>query len=37
MVGAEEAEALLKEYGASGVLVDENMNITVVGDIDFEY
>ena len=36
-LGAEKAEKLLKQYGASGVLVDENMNITVVGDIDFEY
>ena len=37
VLGAKDAEALLKQYGASGVLVDENMNITVVGDIDFEY
>lgn len=37
VLGAQKAEALLKQYGASGVLVDENMNITVVGDIDFEY
>ena len=36
VLGAEEAEALLNEYGAAGVLVDEDMNITVVGDIDFE-
>lgn len=37
VLGEEKAEELLRQYGASGVLVDENMNITVVGDIDFEY
>lgn len=37
VLGRQKAEALLNEYGAAGVLVDENMNITVVGDIDFEY
>lgn len=37
VLGAEKAEALLNEYGASGVLVDKDMNITVVGDIDFDY
>ena len=37
VLGAEKAEALLNEYGAAGVLVDKDMNITVVGDIDFEY
>ncbi len=37
VLGREKAEDLLNEYGAAGVLVDENMNITVVGDIDFEY
>lgn len=37
VLGREKAEALLNEYGAAGVLVDKNMNITVVGDIDFEY
>ncbi len=37
VLGKEKAETLIEQYGASGVLVDENMNITVVGDIDFEY
>jgi len=37
VLGRERAGALLNEYGAAGVLVDKNMNITVVGDIDFEY
>ena len=37
VLGAEKAEALLNEYGVAGVLVDKDMNITVVGDIDFEY
>ena len=28
---------LLEEYGASAIFVDRDMNISVVGDIDFEY
>ena len=36
VLGAEKAEALLNEYGAAGVLVDKDMNITLVGDVDFE-
>lgn len=36
VAGAEKAEELLKEYGASAILVDENLNITTVGEIEFE-
>lgn len=36
LVGKEKAEALLSEYGASAVLVDEELNITTVGEIEFE-
>lgn len=36
ILGPEKAEALLNEYGAAGVLVDKDMNITLVGDVDFE-
>ncbi len=37
VLGKEKGEELLKQYGASGIFVDEDINITVVGDIDFEY
>ncbi len=36
IVGAEKGKALLEKYGASAVFVDEEMNITTVGEIDFE-
>lgn len=36
LVGKEKAESLLSEYGASAVLVDEELNITTVGEIEFE-
>ena len=36
LVGKDKAEELLSRYNASAVLVDENLNITTVGEIDFE-
>lgn len=36
IVGAEKGKALLEKYGASAVFVDEEMNVTTVGEIDFE-
>ena len=36
ILGAEESKALLEKYSASAVFVDEEMNITTVGEIDFE-
>ena len=37
IVGQEKATEILEEYGASAIFVDKDMNISVVGDIDFEY
>lgn len=37
VLGEEKGKALLEEYGAAGIFVDEDLNITTVGDIDFEY
>lgn len=37
VLGKEKGEELLSQYGAAGIFVDEDMNITTVGDIDFEY
>lgn len=37
ILGREKGEKLLSEYGAAGIFVDKDMNITTVGDIDFEY
>lgn len=36
LVGADKAEELLLKYNASGILVDEELNITTVGEIEFE-
>ncbi len=36
ILGAEKGKALIEKYGASAVFVDEEMNITEVGEIDFE-
>ena len=36
LAGKEKAETLLSKYGASAVLVDEELNITTVGEIEFE-
>ena len=36
LVGADKAEELLLKYNASGILVDESLNITTVGEIEFE-
>lgn len=36
IVGAEKGKDLIKKYGASAIFVDEEMNITTVGEIDFE-
>ncbi len=36
LMGSEKAKSLLEEYGAAGILVDKDMNITTVGEIQFE-
>ncbi|MBR6568115.1 MAG: FAD:protein FMN transferase [Clostridia bacterium] len=36
IVGEEKGKELLEKYGASAVFVDEEMNVTTVGEIDFE-
>lgn len=36
ILGKEEGEKLLEKYGACGIFVDEEQNITTYGDIDFE-
>lgn len=36
IIGAENSKALLEKYGASAIFVDEKMNVTTVGEIDFE-
>ena len=37
ILGEEKSMALLEKYNASAIFVDKDMNISVVGDIDFEY
>ena len=37
ILGEEKSMPLLEKYGASAIFVDKDMNISVVGDIDFEY
>ncbi len=37
ILGKEKGTELMLDYGASGIFVDEAMNVTVIGDIDFEY
>lgn len=37
ILGREKSEALLEKYGASAIFVDSDMNISTVGDIDFDY
>ena len=37
ILGEEKGKALIEEYSAAGIFVDENMNVTTVGEIDFEY
>lgn len=37
ILGKEKSEPLLEKYGASAIFVDSEMNISTVGDIDFEY
>lgn len=36
ILGEEKSKALLDEYSAAAVFVDENLNVTTYGDIDFE-
>lgn len=36
ILGREKSVPLLEEYGASAIFVDENLEITTVGEIDFE-
>lgn len=36
IVGEEKGKALIEKYGASAVFVDKEMNITTVGEVDFE-
>ena len=37
ILGEEKSMKLLEKYKASAIFVDKDMNISVVGDIDFEY
>lgn len=37
ILGEEESMPLLEKYDASAIFVDKDLNISVVGDIDFEY
>ncbi len=37
ILGEDKSEAILERYGASAIFVDSDMNISIVGDIDFEY
>ena len=37
ILGQEKSMALLERYDASAIFVDKDMNISLVGDIDFEY
>lgn len=37
ILGQEKSKTLLEKYDASAIFVDKDMNISVVGDIDFEY
>ena len=36
ILGKEKSESILEKYGASAIFVDKDLNISVVGDIDFE-
>ncbi|MBE6775055.1 MAG: FAD:protein FMN transferase [Ruminococcaceae bacterium] len=36
IVGPEEGKRLIEKYGASAIFVDEEMNVTTVGEISFE-
>ena len=36
ILGEEKSKALLQEYDASAIFVDKDMNISVVGEVDFE-
>lgn len=36
IVGEKEGKSLIEKYGASAIFVDEEMNVTTVGEIDFE-
>ncbi len=36
ILGEEKGKALIEKYGASAIFVDDEMNITEVGEIDFE-
>ena len=36
ILGEEKSKALLDEYSAAAIFVDENLNVTTYGDVDFE-
>ncbi len=36
ILGKEKSETILEKYGASAIFVDKNLNISVVGEVDFE-
>ena len=36
ILGKEKSEPVLEKYGASAIFVDKDLNISVVGDVDFE-
>lgn len=37
ILGEKESKSLLEKYNASAIFVDSELNVSVVGDIDFEY
>lgn len=37
ILGEEKSKTLLEKYNASAIFVDSELNVSVVGDIDFEY
>lgn len=36
ILGEEKSKALLDEYSAAAIFIDENLNVTTYGDVDFE-
>jgi thiamine biosynthesis lipoprotein len=36
ILGQESSEAILEKYGASAIFVDKDLNVSVVGEVDFE-
>ena len=36
ILGEEKSEPILEKYGASAIFVDKDMDISIVGEVDFE-